>query len=153
MSQSIKTKRCACCKEIKPFSEFHKCKKSRDNHQFTCKACKKKIGQTEKVKAYMRRYRQTEKYKAYKRRYQQTESSKASARRYLLKYRAKFPERKKAYNAVNNAVRYGRIPRPDTLKCSCEKQAQQYHHHKGYAKKHWLDVIPVCIPCHKIADS
>ena len=37
-----------------------------------------------------------------------------------------------------------------TLQCSCGQQAKHYHHHKGYTKKHWLDVIPVCTKCHSI---
>lgn len=55
----------------------------------------------------------------------------------------------KAHNAVSTAVRYGKMPHVSTLKCQeCGKQAQCYHHHKGYAEKHWLDVVPLCNKCH-----
>ncbi len=35
---------------------------------------------------------------------------------------------------------------------NCGKQAEQWHHHNGYEKDHWLDVTPLCIPCHQAAD-
>ena len=30
----------------------------------------------------------------------------------------------------------------------CGKQGEQYHHHKGYAPEHRLDVVPICRKCH-----
>lgn len=50
---------------------------------------------------------------------------------------------------VNDWVRDNRMAHPSTLKCTkCGRQAEQYHHHNGYAKENWLDVIPVCAKCH-----
>ncbi len=63
------------------------------------------------------------------------------------------PERFKARWKVNNAVRDGKLPRIKTLLCACGKQAQQYHHHNGYAPEHALDVVPMCRPCHRKADG
>jgi hypothetical protein len=54
----------------------------------------------------------------------------------------------KARQAVNGEVQAGRLPRIRTQKCACGSMAMFYHHHKGYDKKHWLDVIPVCGECH-----
>jgi len=34
-------KRCSCCKEIKPFSDFHKCSSRHDGLKEYCKTCKK----------------------------------------------------------------------------------------------------------------
>lgn len=38
----MKTKKCSKCKKIKPLSEFHKDKYSKDNHNSWCKECYKK---------------------------------------------------------------------------------------------------------------
>ncbi len=55
----------------------------------------------------------------------------------------------RALSAVKYAVKTGKLPPVNTLQCSCCPEiAQQYHHNRGYAKKHWLDVIPVCLEYH-----
>lgn len=67
------------------------------------------------------------------------------------KQRQKFSDKYKARNKVNNAVAKQKIPKVSTLQCiNCGSQASQYHHHKGYDEKHWLDVVPMCIPCHSL---
>lgn len=67
--------------------------------------------------------------------------------------REKFPEKAKARTAVFLAVRAGKVPSAQTLVCvRCGKQAKDYHHHKGYDKEHWLDVVPACRPCHAILE-
>ncbi len=150
MAEPIVTKHCCACKQIKPVSEFSKSYSKKDGFQTACKVCKEAYQRSDKCKvARKQRYTQTEKYKAGQRRYDQTKKRKIAKRKRQLKYDAKYPERRKAISAVNYAVKTGKLPRPDTLQCSCGKQAQEYHHYKGYAKKHWLDVIPKCIKCHK----
>lgn len=55
-----------------------------------------------------------------------------------------------ATNAVRTAIRRGQLPDPRKITCvDCAGKAAQYHHDKGYEKKHWLDVIPVCLSCHQ----
>jgi hypothetical protein len=55
-----------------------------------------------------------------------------------------------AIRAVAKEVTAGRMPPVHTLKCSnCGVKALVYHHHKGYEKEFWLDVIPLCGTCHK----
>lgn len=62
------------------------------------------------------------------------------------------PQRK-AKDAVNGKVRSLKMPKPAHLFCAlCGKQAANYHHYLGYEREHWFDVIPVCVPCHAIAD-
>lgn len=39
MSETIQTKRCTKCKQVKSFSEFHKNKTKKDGHYFRCKQC------------------------------------------------------------------------------------------------------------------
>lgn len=109
-----------------------------------------KYDKTEKGKARYKRYHQTEKFKiAHKRavvRHRQTKKYKITKKRYFKNN----PKYKKATDAVGYAIRIGKLPRPDTLLCHyCPNPAQQYHHHKGYAPEHRLDVIPICKKCHR----
>jgi hypothetical protein len=57
--------------------------------------------------------------------------------------------KERARDASNYAVRSGKIPSPKDQACSgCGCQAQEYHHHLGYAEENWLDVLPMCKKCH-----
>ena len=153
MSEQIISKRCSKCKEIKPFFEFHKNRKRKEGYQYYCKICNnvcaKKYHQTKKSKISQKRYQQSEsgiinRRKA-SRKFRKTEKYK----QVLKIYRTKNPGKRKALSAVSNAIASGKLPRSDSLQCHyCHKQAEQYHHHKGYAPEYWLDVIPACIPCH-----
>jgi hypothetical protein len=62
---------------------------------------------------------------------------------------SKDPEKRSARDAVKYAIRKGVLPPVQTLKCArCGKQAEHYHHYKGYAREHRLDVEPLCNVCH-----
>lgn len=154
MAEQIISKRCYKCKQIKPLLEFHKNQTRKDGHANQCKTCclkyQKKYRQTEHGKATQKLYFQSEKGKAAKRkariRYFKTERGKSM----LKEYRIQNPKQEKAKHAVSSAIRAGKLPRPDTLQCHCgPEKAEQYHHHKGYAPENWLNVVPVCINCHK----
>jgi len=81
------------------------------------------------------------------RKYFQTTKGKAARKRY--KDNPANSNQIKAAQALNNAVRDKAIPHISTQRCSlCNGQADQYHHHEGYEKEHWLDAIPVCRQCH-----
>lgn len=137
MSETIQTKRCSKCKNFKSFTEFYKSRTNKDGFQNYCKICKKQNQKTKEGKASQRRYRQ---------RYYKSNKGKTA----LKLERIHHPERYKAGNAVNNAIRAGKLPRPNTLQCHyCSEQAEQYHHHLGYALEHLLDVVPVCKKCHR----
>lgn len=59
-------------------------------------------------------------------------------------------EARRAQAAVTYAVRSGKLPRPSGLPCDgCGGGAVLYHHHKGYAPAHQLDVVPLCAGCHR----
>lgn len=122
MSVDDSTKRCMKCRIDKPFTSFFKNKTKADGHQDYCKECKKVTD-----KNYFRGYKRT---------YNESQRK----RRYIR-------------NAVHHRVENGVMPPASDLACThCGKQAEQYHHHKGYAFENRLDVIPLCIPCHRIAD-
>ena len=62
-------------------------------------------------------------------------------------------EKQRAHDAIRWAVKRGFMTAAITLKCSrCHAPAKQYHHHKGYAREHVLNVIPLCVSCHRKAD-
>ena len=110
------------------------------------------MNESQKRKLYLKAYRQSEKGKAAQKRYKQSQKGKANHRKTNIRYYNLHPERVRARDAVKMAIRNGRLPRPNNFQCSCSEQAEQYHHHKGYAQEHRLDVIPICKKCHIIID-
>lgn len=63
------------------------------------------------------------------------------------------PFKYRARSAVFLEVRMKRMPRAKDCRCqNCGMMAWGYHHHLGYDREHWLDVIPLCRRCHDIAD-
>ena len=64
------------------------------------------------------------------------------------RYRKKYPKKRQAKNAVYYAAKTGKIPKVQSMGCSCGNQAQHYHH-DSYEYEHRLNVIPVCKPCHR----
>lgn len=144
MTRNISTKRCPRCKTIKPISGFYKHRSRKDGFSVWCKVCHN---------TDQKRYRQTKKGKAVNlraiKKYQKTEKGKAVKRASIKRFFARNPNQLKAVNAVKKEIRIGKIPKPSFYKCKCGKQAEQYHHHKGYAPEHWLDVVPVCKKCHR----
>ena len=60
----------------------------------------------------------------------------------IKRYRRKYPERKKAYEKLNDAIRYGNLARK--LCRECKKKAEA--HHPDYSKP--LDVIWLCSTHH-----
>ena len=172
MSEQIVTKRCSHCKQVKPLSEFTISRTGKFGRHNQCKICKritqKRFRQSEKSVVYQKKYSKNIKAKACKKRYAQSEKGKAAQRRYLRsekgkakkvemvnRWRVAHPEHRKAQTAVKRAIEKGILPELDSIRCHyCRAQAQEYHHHKGYAKEHQLDVIPVCKICHnKISTS
>ena len=149
MAETIQTKTCSKCKQIKPLTEFYTRKASKDGKTYSCKMC---------INIINDRYKKTEKGREISRRcchrYQQTEDGKKAIRRYGrsqkgLQRKYRFPEHYRARNKVNNAIQNGFLPSAKTHSCQCGQPAHEYHHHHGYKPEHWLDVIPVCIICHK----
>ena len=142
MAEPIKTKTCTTCKQIKPIAEFYK-----NGRSTKCKVCEiqrqRAYNKTQKGRESQKRYDQSKKGRRKKKLWRKTPKGKASFRTHCD------PERIKASKAVNNAVSAGDLPHVNTLICqNCPDEAQHYHHHKGYAPEHWLDVVPLCIECH-----
>ncbi len=63
-------------------------------------------------------------------------------------------DRIQAEHRVNHEVDIGHRPDPDELPCSqCghlgSDVRHNYHHHVGYASEHHLDVVVLCVKCHR----
>jgi len=135
----------------KRYTQSEKCKAAEKRRRQTNKrkVSKRHYEQSEKGKAALKRYRQSEKGKAALKRYEQTDKGRKNRSNQTKQFYIRHPDQSKARTAVNYAIRDGKLPRPDSLQCHyCPARAEQYHHHKGYAQEHWLDVIPACIKCH-----
>jgi hypothetical protein len=78
------------------------------------------------------------------------EKHKAYARKAFAKYKAKNPEKYKAHYTVNNAIRGGRLVRPDVCE-RCGDTAKIEASHDNYSKP--LEVEWLCRPCHRSKDG
>ena len=140
MSETIITKTCSNCNHVKPISDFYRLK---DKHRNICKSC---------CSIYKKLYRKTnrgkENHRKEVRRYNQTKKGNYVHGRACKKYRNQHPNRIKARKEIEKLVRTEQLLKASSLQCSCGNPAKEYHHHKGYKKEHWLDVIPVCYNCH-----
>jgi hypothetical protein len=67
-------------------------------------------------------------------------------REYWRIWRAANREKKRAHDAVQTAVKTGRLVRPDRCQICRQKCIPDGHHHNGYANR--LDVVWVCKACH-----
>jgi hypothetical protein len=127
-------KKCIRCGLDRAISEYYKHGQMKDGHLGKCKGCCR-------IESVENRNKNLEKIQAYDR--------KRGSRQplsYLRKYREKNPEQYKAQTYLNNALRDGRIERPDY--CSeCGKEKRVVGHQTDYLKP--LDVIWMCQSCHK----
>lgn len=135
---------CRRCNIVKPLDDFNK-GPQRQGTQAKCRECQKKINQ---------QYSSSEAGRKKHKQWEQSEVGRLAFRDYAIKAREKSPDAYKAHNAVNNAVRDGKLPRVKTLSCAkCGVPAKHYHHYAGYAPENHLTVEPLCITCHKKLDS
>ncbi len=135
------TKKCFKCLVEWPLHYFYKHKEMKDGHLNKCKSCAKKDSNKhrdeniERVRQYDRdRFKNSPERQAFN-----AANTKA--------YRIKYPERYKAHNAVNNAVRDGRLKKEPC--CICGSLNSQGHH-EDYSKP--LEVVWVCALHHKEID-
>ncbi len=149
MSETIITKRCCTCKEIKSIDKFGKnrCIKNGIRHQ--CKLCEKTYKQSKKGKATNKHYAQSKKGRIVQKRSACKYNSTQKGRNADRCRKEISPEKTKARSVIGNAIASGQFPKINTQKCFCGEQAQEYHHDKGYEPKHWFDVVPKCVKCHR----
>jgi hypothetical protein len=148
-------KTCAICKEEKPITEFSPDKRGLYGVVSQCKKCRREYMANKRAnQSYLEQER--EKAREYESLRKENENRRAwrleflksgKARKAISNWEQRNPGRRAAYGAVKYAVRTGKIPAPNTLKCcvdGCDNFAEHYHHENGYDKEHRLDVVPVC---------
>lgn len=147
----MKEKVCFKCNILKPLSDFYKHKKMGDGHLNKCKSCTKKDTHNhrednlERVREYDRnrpnKIERCEKQKEYAK----TEKGKDVSAKGRNNYRYKYIDRYKAKVLFGNALRDGKVTRPDRCQ-HCNVECVQQGHHNDYSKP--LDVVWVCVLCH-----
>lgn len=160
-------KKCFKCGKEKPLTEFYKHPRMADGHLSKCKECTKldtktnyhkrreyyvaydkKRNKDERRRRYIasnyRQLRQTasDRYKSYREKNYLKNRARKIAKQRLD--RLQNPEKYKARNAVNNAVRDGRLKKLPCEICGAAEKVQAHHH--DYLKP--LDVIWLCTRHH-----
>lgn len=124
---------CRQCKETKPLSAFYKSQYSRISGLGQCAECTKSRVRANRL-AKIDYYRE----------YDRARGSRMDAGR-MRKYRQDNQAKYKAQNAVNNAVRDGRMEKPRSCE-ECGSGFSLHGHHDDYSKP--LEVRWLCAACH-----
>lgn len=135
------------CGAIKQHDEFYV------SQALKCKECvkesvrKNRADKAEYYRSYDKvRFKEDPRVLARHKRYQATPAGKDAIKRAQEKSRAKYPEKKKANIQVNNAVRDGRLYKPDSCSMCGRAKCRIDGHHTDYTKP--LDVVWLCRKCH-----
>lgn len=139
------TKHCRTCNRTLPFSAFNK--RNWDTYGKGLQGCCRECGKKKRKAWYESRGRDVI------RAWHKTENGRRKHRELAEKYRAKNADKIKARSAVAHAITAGKLPKASSLQCKCGRQADEYHHHKGYAEEFHLDVVPMCAQCHRTEEK
>ena len=131
----MQSKRCFKCLVELPLSEFYKHAKMGDGHLNKCKKCTRSD-------STHHRNKNIEKIRSYDR-----DRGNRQPPTYLSQYRKRYPNKYKATQALNYAVKTGQVQQEPC--CICGKQAEA--HHPDYDRP--LDVVWLCPPHHKQAHA
>lgn len=130
-------KTCILCNTEKPLTEFYRHPQMADGRLGRCKECHKE--------AVRLNYRANKpKYQLYDQARAKTPSRKAMLLEYQRQRRQRFPMKAVAWNAVNNAVRDGRLKRQPCEVCGATEVEA---HHPDYSRP--LDVRWLCFKHHR----
>ena len=133
-------KTCPECKQTKELTEFGKDSHKKSGFRVYCKKCmcvksrEYKIKNPEKTGVLRDKWNLENKEKAAK-------IQKKASKKFCLEN----PEKRKAHQAVGNALAGNRITRPSICE-SCFKECKPEAHHEDYSKP--LDVEWLCKKCH-----
>lgn len=136
-------KTCFKCLEDLPLSEFYAHPQMADQYLGKCKKCTR-------LDAAEDRRRNIERVRGYDRDRAKLEHRKALRTRIVARWRAKYPERRRAQGVLSYALRMERIQRPVACQRCGNVPKRIEAHHADYSKP--LDVEWLCKPCHAIAD-
>ncbi|QHJ79198.1 MAG: hypothetical protein [Caudoviricetes sp.] len=144
-------KKCFKCGIEKSLTEYYKHKQMLDGHLNKCKECTKSDAHKhreeniDKVRAYDRNRPNKDERAKKQIEYQKSEKGLSVRLKSNRNYRGKFPDRYKARATVGNAIRDGRIFRPDHCE-KCNTPCNPHGHHDDYSKP--LSVRWLCSSCH-----
>jgi len=151
-SPSDMKKICFKCDEEKELSCFYPHSGMADGRLNKCKACTKK-DVSENYRQNIDHYTEYEKNRATlphrvaaRDKYQKTDSGKVTGNRAKNKWEIRNPIKKKASNTVNNAVRDGKLTKPDVCEVCNLSAIKLNGHHDDYALP--LIVRWLCNKCH-----
>jgi len=131
--QIASSKPCFKCGADKPLSEFYRHPRMADGHVNKCKDCNKSDVTDNRSK-------RIDYYRAYDR-----NRGSRQTLEHQREYKERFPKKSKARNAVGNAVRDGKLSKPDACQ-ECGAVGRIHGHHDNY--DHPLDVRWLCVACH-----
>lgn len=134
MRISLSNKTCRDCRQDKPPVDFYLTGNGRLMH--VCKDCHKRAAHNRRLTNPV--------VQEYERRRAKRPERKALSRSVNKKWREGNPTAYKAQNAVNNALRDGKLMRGPCSLCGATKHV--HGHHRDYTKP--LDVVWLCAKCH-----
>ena len=137
---------CPSCGEGKDLlAGFHKDCTRPDGATIYCKRCRNKA-----QLLYVENNKDAQKERLSK--WRKTENGRQSQLVRNKRYNKKYPERYRAERFIVYCISKGALLPARTKKCEhCGKQAQHYHHWNGYEPINYLEIIPLCMPCHRMA--
>ncbi|WP_201595398.1 hypothetical protein [Psychrobacter vallis] len=143
---------CQYCKNSKPTDDFYQSSIRKDGKNGSCKECvraKVRANRAKNIDHYLefdrKRANNPDRVQARKD-YQLTERGQQKASAAKRAYAERNPLIRQAHNAVNNALRDGKLARASCCE-TCQSEAELHGHHCDYNKP--LDVMWLCDPCHK----
>lgn len=136
-------KRCFKCLSVKPIDDFYKHVRMRDGHLNKCIDCTKRDERA-------RRTADIDRIRAYDRARSSMPHRVASRLAIVKQWKAEHPNRRRAQNAVANAIRDGRLTKwPACAVPECDSKPEA--HHPDYDRP--LDVVWLCRPHHMQAHA
>jgi hypothetical protein len=146
-------KACAKCGAFKPLAAFGANRTRKDGHQSRCKFCEKSRNAKNRARVvadpvlhaarleFSRAYNQKLKAEGLRKKRSPAQIAEEDRRTH-----AKHPERRRARNAVNNAITSGRLKRQTVCEDCGSTPEKIQKHHECYSKP--LEVVWLCVPCH-----
>lgn len=138
------SKVCFKCGEMKAIDDFYRHPGMSDGRLNKCKECTRADVRNNRLRrrAYYNEYD--------RRRFQDNPKRRAETIERSLSYKDRSPQKYRAHYAVSNAVRDGRLHKPDICeRCQCPPAIRLEAHHHDYNKP--LDVAWLCTDCHSEA--
>lgn len=129
---------CAACKDKKPLAEFYYFQ-TRGVYHCYCKDC-------QKVRTHNYYRRNRDKVIAQRDKYRATPEGRAAAKKSGEAAYKRYPEKVTARHALVQAVKSGRVQKPEVCD-NCGASGKIHGHHPDYSKP--LDVMWLCNPCHR----